>query len=47
LTKLFPNAEMVADPRTNTVIARADEKTLDELKMLITRLEAQDSFKQK
>jgi hypothetical protein len=47
LSKLFPSAEMVADPRTNTVVARADEKTLEELKMLITRLDAQDSFKQK
>jgi hypothetical protein len=47
LQKLFPNAEMVADPRTNTVIARADEKGLEEMKMLIARLEAADTVKPK
>src|SRR5579883_178197 len=37
--KLFPGAEMTAEPRTNAIIVRADEKTLDELKSLLTRLD--------
>jgi type II secretory pathway component GspD/PulD (secretin) len=40
LRKLFPNADIVADPRTNTVIARTDEKTLTDIRALIVRLEA-------
>jgi len=34
---------MTGDPRTNTIIVRADEKTLDELKSILTRLDVEVS----
>jgi type II secretory pathway component GspD/PulD (secretin) len=39
LKQLFPNADMTADPRTNTIIVRAEDATLDELRAIVTRLD--------
>ncbi|HEY1187282.1 MAG TPA: sigma-70 family RNA polymerase sigma factor [Gemmata sp.] len=47
LKKLYPNAEMTADPRTNTIIARGDEKNIEELRLLIARLDSLESVKPK
>ncbi|AWM40114.1 ECF RNA polymerase sigma factor SigE [Gemmata obscuriglobus] len=47
LKPLFPNTDLAADPRTNTILVRGDEKTLDELRTLITRLEGIESAKPK
>ena len=47
LTKLYPNTEMTADPRTNTLIVRGNETTLDELKALISRLDSEPTSKPK
>ncbi|WP_171470478.1 secretin N-terminal domain-containing protein [Frigoriglobus tundricola] len=47
LQKLYPNTEVAADPRTNTVVARADEKTLSEMRVLISKLDNLDSVKQR
>jgi type II secretory pathway component GspD/PulD (secretin) len=41
LKKLFPNVDMTADPRTNTLIVRADDKTLEELKGVLSKLDVQ------
>jgi hypothetical protein len=40
--KLFPNAELVADTRTNAVIVRADEQALTQISALISRLDVLD-----
>ncbi len=47
LQKLFPNGTMTADPRTNSIILRGDEKTLDDVRMLITRLDSLEPAKPK
>ncbi|MDY3552502.1 sigma-70 family RNA polymerase sigma factor [Gemmata sp. JC717] len=47
LKPLFPNTDLSADPRTNTILVRGDEKTLDELRTLIARLEGIESAKPK
>jgi type II secretory pathway component GspD/PulD (secretin) len=39
LQKLFPGVDMAADSRTNAIVARADEKLLDDVRMLLTRLD--------
>jgi RNA polymerase sigma factor (sigma-70 family) len=39
LQRLFPGGEFVADLRTNSVIIRGDEKTLEEVRLLVTKLE--------
>jgi RNA polymerase sigma factor (sigma-70 family) len=41
MKKLYPNADMTADPRTNTVIVRADVDTLGELRALMARLDVE------
>ena len=39
LQKLFPNGTLTADPRTNSIILRGDEKTVEELKALLDKLD--------
>jgi hypothetical protein len=39
LKRVFPGAEITADPRTNQLIIRADAKTLEELEALLNRLD--------
>jgi len=41
LEKVFPGAEITADPRTNQVIIRADEKTVVEIEAIIQRLDVE------
>jgi type II secretory pathway component GspD/PulD (secretin) len=38
---LFPTVEMIDDPRTNSLVVRADEKTLAELKELLSKLDVE------
>ncbi|MBA4062905.1 MAG: hypothetical protein C0501_04200 [Isosphaera sp.] len=40
LKKLFPGSEFAADARTNSVVVRGDERTLEEVRALVTRLDA-------
>jgi RNA polymerase sigma factor (sigma-70 family) len=41
LKRVFPNAEVTADDRTNQLIIRADARTLEELQTLLTKLDVQ------
>ena len=41
LKQLFPNADMTADPRTNALVVRADEKTLEDLRALVAKLDVE------
>jgi hypothetical protein len=45
LQKLFPDAELAPEPRTNAIIARAGAKALEEIASLIDRLEALEPAK--
>jgi type II secretory pathway component GspD/PulD (secretin) len=39
LQKVFPNVDIAADSRTNALVVRADEKLLDDVRTLLTRLD--------
>jgi hypothetical protein len=39
LHRVFPSAEIVAEPRTKQLIVRTDAKTLEELEALLNRLD--------
>jgi RNA polymerase sigma factor (sigma-70 family) len=41
--RVFPNAEITAEPRTNQLIIRADKKTMEEIHALIGKLDVQVS----
>ncbi len=43
LKKLFPAGEFVPDARTNSIVVRADEKTLEEVRALVARLDSIES----
>jgi RNA polymerase sigma factor (sigma-70 family) len=47
LKPLFPKADMTADPRTNAVIVRGDQQTLDDIRMLVARLDSVETPKGK
>ena len=47
LQKLFPNGTMTADPRTNSIVIRGDLKMMDDVRVLIARLEALEPAKPK
>jgi hypothetical protein len=41
LKRVFPTAEITPDQRSNQLIIRADDKTMDELEALVNRLDVE------
>ena len=39
VNRVFPTADVTAEPRSNQLIIRADDKTVEEIKKLITQLD--------